>query len=140
MHWALFGVRHHHQPVSKYLNKGMQLVYLDQCVISRFLSKPENHQWLELRNLVLKGNATRKILCPTSLEHLIETSPLPDADAIFLDELMGKLSFGWALSDEFMLITRQIIAKLRNRPLSRAQFLEKRLLRPITYPGTLAEL
>src|ERR1035437_8057236 len=133
MHWALFGVRHHHQPVSKYLNKGMQLVYLEQCVISRFFSNPDNQQWLELRDLVLKGNAARKILCPTSLEHLIETSPLPDADAIFLDELMGKLSFGWALSDESLMIARQIIAKLRSRPLSRSHILEKHLLRPITY-------
>lgn len=65
---------------------------------------------------------------------------LPDAEAIYLDELMGKLSFGWALADEFMLITRQIIAKLRSRPISRSQFLEKGLLRPITYPGTLAKL
>ena len=140
MHWALFGVRHHHQPVSKYLNKGMQLVYLDQCVISRFLSKPENHQWLELRDLVLKGNAARKILCPTSLEHLIETSPLPDAEAICLDKLMGQLSFGWALADEFLLIAWQIVVKLRSRPLSRSQIVEKHRLRPITYPGTLAEL
>lgn len=116
------------------------MVYLDQCAISLFLPTPGNEQWRELRDVVLKGNAARKILCPTSLEHLIETSMLPDADAIFLDELMGKLSFGWALSDEALLVTRQIIAKLRSRPISRAQFLEKRLLRPITYPGTLAKL
>jgi hypothetical protein len=118
----------------------MLLVYLDQCVLSRFLDKPGNQQWLELRNLVLKGNAARKILCPTSLEHLIETSSLPDAEAIFLDELMGTLSFGWALLDESLLIARQIIAKLRSRPLSHSQILEKRLLRPITYPRTLAKL
>src|SRR5438552_13059447 len=121
--------------MSKYLNKGMHLVYLDQCVLSRFLEKPENEQWQELCNLLLKGNAARRILCPTSLEHLIETSSLPDAEAIFLDKLMGKLSFGWWLSEEPVMITRQIIAKLRDRPFSRAQFLEKRLLKPITYPG-----
>jgi hypothetical protein len=94
--------------VSKYLKKGMHLVYLDQCVLTRFLEKPENEHWLELRHLVLKGNVARKILCPTSLEHLIETSMLPDAEAIFLDELMGKLSFEWAFPDEFLLIARQI--------------------------------
>ncbi len=116
------------------------MVYLDQCVISRFLPKPENEQWLELRDLVLKGHAARRILCPTSLEHLIESSSLPDADAIFLDELLGKLSFGWTLSTEPLLVAWQIIAKLRSRPLSRAHFLEKRLLRPIKYPGTLAKL
>lgn len=118
----------------------MHLVYLDQCAVSRFLPTSGNEQWRELRDVVLKGNATRKILCPSSLEHLIETSMLGDADAIFLDELMGKLSFGWALADEAMLIARQIIAMLRSRPVSRAQFLEKRHLRPITYPGTLAKL
>jgi hypothetical protein len=127
-------------PMSKYLKNGMQLVYLDQCVLSRFLEKPENEQWRNLREIILKGNARRCLLCPTSLEHLIETSSLPDADAVFLDELMGNLSFGWALSDEAMLVTQQIIRRLRSRPISRSQFLEKRLLRPITYPGTLAKL
>ncbi len=42
--------------VSKYLNKGMHLVYLDQCILSRFLEKPENEQWRDLRQIILKGN------------------------------------------------------------------------------------
>ncbi len=126
--------------VSKYLTKGMHLVYLDQCVLSRFLETPKNTQWCDLCEIILKGNASRRILCPTSLEHLIETSSLPNEDAVYLDELIRKLSFGWALSDEFLLIAHQIIAKLRDRLFSRAHFLEKRVLRPITYPGTLEKL
>ncbi len=126
--------------MSKYLNNGMLLVYLDQCVVSRFLDKPENQQWLELRNLLLKGNAARKILCPGSLEHLIETSSLQDSDAIYLDELMKTLSLGWSLSIDPRLIVQQIIAKLRSRPHSRRQFLEKGLLRPIKTSGALIQL
>ncbi len=117
--------------MSKYLQNGMHLTYLDQCVVSRFLQKPENDPWRDLRETILKGNANRRILCPTSLECMVETSSLPDADAVFLDALMRKLSFGWALSTEPLLVTQQIIGRLRNRPLSRAQF---------TYPGTLAQL
>jgi hypothetical protein len=98
--------------MSKYLKKGMHLVYLDQCVVSRFLEKPENARWRDLREIILRGNANRRILCPTSLEHLIETSSLPDADAVFLDELMRKLSFGWTLSDEFMLFEWELSAAL----------------------------
>src|SRR5437773_1636908 len=101
----------------------MYLVYLDQCILSRFLERPENEPWCDLREIILKGNASRRILCPTSLEHLIETSSLPDKDAIFLVRLMRKLSFGWSLSPEPALIARQIIAKLRNLPLSRGKFL-----------------
>ncbi|MEI6077586.1 MAG: hypothetical protein WCS94_18540 [Verrucomicrobiota bacterium] len=127
--------------MSKYLKKGMHLVYLDQCVLSRFLDTPKNQQWLELRDLILKGNATRKSLCPTSLEHLIETAALPDDDeAIFLDDLIRKLSFGWTFADEPLLVAWQIITKLRERSVSRSQFLAKHLLRPITYPGTLVKL
>ena len=126
--------------MSKYLKNGMHLVYLDQCVVSRFLDKSENECWRDLRELVLKGNTRRRLLCPTSLEHLVETSSLPDAEAIFLDELLGKLSFGWALVSEPMLVTGQIVNRLRNRPISRAHFLEKGDLRPITYPGTLSKL
>lgn len=125
---------------SKYLKNGMRLVYLDQCAVSRFLPSPGNVRWREFREVLLKGNANRKILCPSSLEHLVETSMLADADAFFLDDLMGKLSFGWALVDETMLVVRQIIAKLRSQPFSRAHFLVKRHLRPIKYPGALAEL
>lgn len=127
--------------MSKYLNKGMRLVYLDQCVISRFLPNPKNEDWRELCGLVLKGNTARKILCPTSLEHLVETAALlNDSEAIFLDDLIRKLSFGWAFTDEPLLVAWQIIAKLRGLPISRSQFLAKHLLRPITYPGTLVKL
>ena len=65
---------------------------------------------------------------------------MPDNDAIFLDDLIRKLSFGWAFPDEAMLTISQIVARFRNRLVSRSQFLVKHLLRPITYPGTLAKL
>jgi len=126
--------------MSKYLKNGMHLVYLDQCVISRFLEKPQNEQWRDLREIVLKGNERRRLLCPTSLEHLIETSSLSDADAVFVDELMSRLSFGWALATESSLVSQQIINRLRIRRTSRAQFLQKRHLRSISYPGTLTKL
>jgi hypothetical protein len=72
---------------------------------------------------------------------LVETAALlDDSDAIFLDDLIRKLSFGWTFTDEPLLVAWQIIAKLRGRPVSRSQFLAKHLLRPITYPGTLAKL
>ena len=125
---------------SKFLKNGMYLVYLDQCVLSRFLEKAENQPWRELRELVLIGNSKRRILCPTSLEHLIETSSLPKSEAVFLDELIEKLSFGWALSGEATLVAQQIISKLRNRPISRAHFLEVRPFRRITYTGTIEKL
>ena len=118
----------------------MHLVYLDQCVLSRFLDRPQNQQWHELRGLLMQGNANRKIMCPKSLEHLIETAMLPDDDAILLDELMGKLSFGWALTLEFSLVARQIINKLRNSKVCRADILQKGHLRPLTFPGTLAKM
>lgn len=118
----------------------MWLVYLDQCVISRFLNREENALWRELRDIVLSGNDKHRILCPTSLEHLVETAPLPITDGAFLDDLMRRISFWWALSIESVLIAQQIACKVRRREVSRGHFLEKRVLRPITYPGTLDEL
>jgi hypothetical protein len=53
---------------------------------------------------------------------------------------MRKLSFGWSLSLEPRLISWQIIARLRSRPLSRGQFLQKGLLRPLKTLAVLAEL
>ena len=118
----------------------MSLVYLDQCVISRFLEKPENEQWRCLREIILKGNANCRILCPTSLEHVAEIAPLRDNDAIVLDELMRKLSHGYALLTEPLLIAHQIISKLRRHKSSPGRFMQKGFLRPIITQGVLTEL
>jgi len=50
----------------------MHLTYLDQCVVSRFLQKPENDPWRDLRETILKGNAN--VTGRFKLTHLRVTS------------------------------------------------------------------
>lgn len=127
--------------MGKYFTGGMHLVYLDQCVISRLIDKPENNRWQELRAALFHGHARRNVLCPTSLEHLVETSAMMvDADAIRADEIMRSLCSGWSLAIEPRLVARQIFCAVQGVKMSRVQFLQKNLWQPLSHPGTLNQL
>jgi hypothetical protein len=125
---------------SKYLGRGMFLLYLDQCAISRFLDDEKNEEWSEIRSLILRGNESRRLLCPASLEHMYETASLDDDRAIALDRLLRSLSFGWSLMPEPRLIARQVNSRLRQLTVTRNQFLQRKLWQHLDNPGTLQAL
>jgi hypothetical protein len=126
--------------MGKHLTGQMHLIYLDQCVISRLIHKPENEPWSELRAAIFDGHARRRLLCPTSLEHLVETSAMIDGDAIAADKVMRILSSGWSLTIEPRLIARQIFCAVRNMKMTRGQFLQRNLWQPLSRPGALKAL
>lgn len=126
--------------VSKYLTRGMHLVYFDQCVVSRLVSRPANESWQEMRAAILRAHKVGRLLSPNSLEHLVETAAMQDADAIEADQIMSQLSHGWCLQNEARLLARQIFAAITNTPITRGQFLIKKFLNPLSHPGTLAAL
>jgi hypothetical protein len=125
---------------SRYLERGMFLLYLDQCSISRFLDGKKNEEWSEVRSLVLWGYESRRLLCPGSLEHMYETASLDDERAIALDQLLRRLSFGWSLAPEPHLIARQVNSRLRQLTVTRNQFPQRKLWQPLNNPGTLQVL
>lgn len=122
------------------MDGGMHLVYLDQCVVSRLVSRPENEPWREARAAILAAHERRRLLSPNSLEHLVETAAMRDADAIEADRILRKLSCGWSLQNEARLLARQIFAAVAGVPITRGQFLVKKTLNPLTHPGTLPAL
>jgi hypothetical protein len=126
--------------VSKYLTRGMHLVYLDQCVVSRLVSRPENEPWQGMRAAILEAHEQRRLLSPNSLEHLVETAAMQDTDAIEADQILRKLSCGWCLQNEARLLARQIFAAIADVPVTRGQFLVKKILNPLSHPGTLLAL
>jgi hypothetical protein len=126
--------------MSKYLKGKMRLVYLDQCVVSRLIQKPENEPWKELRDTIFLCHEKQRILCPSSLEHLVETSAMTERDAIDADRIVRVLSFGWSLALEPKLVARQIFCTLTGMKMSRGQFLQKGMLQPLSRPGTLNTL
>ncbi len=126
--------------MSKYLKHGMLLLYLDQCVLSRFLATSENEKWRELCDVISRGSAERRFLCPMSLEHLVESSGLATREAVFLDDVIRKLSLGWSLLPEPKLIVKQIIGRLRRIPNKPEHFMQKGLWQPIANSATLTAL
>jgi hypothetical protein len=126
--------------VGKFLTGAMQLVYLDQCAISRFVPKPGNEAWRELRDAIIAAHSRNRLLCPNSLEHLVETAAMNDSDAVAVDKVIRLLSNGWSLVVEPRLIARQIFCAIKGMRMSRGQFLHKGLFRPLTHLGSLKVL
>ena len=126
--------------MSKYLRHGMQLVYLDQCVLSRLTDRPHNESWAEVRAAIFAAHDRHHLLSPNSLEHLFETAAMPDADAVEADQIIRKLSCGWCLANEARLVARQIFAAIKGVPVTRGHFLVKKALNPLTRKGTLTAL
>ena len=118
----------------------MHLVYLDQCVVSRLVSRPGNEPWHDVRAAILEAHERRRLLSPNSLEHMVETAAMQDADAIEADQILRKLSCGWCLQNEARLLARQIFAAIADVPVTRGQFLVKKILNPLSHPGALAAL
>lgn len=126
--------------MGKYLTHGMQMVYLDQCVVSRLLERPHNEPWAEVRAAIFAAHAQRRLLSPNSLEHLVETAAMKDADAVEADQILRKLSRGWCLADEAHLVTRQIFCAVKGTNINRAHLLVKKLFTPLTQSGNLEAL
>lgn len=99
------------------------LVYLDQCVLSRFVPSPDE-AWHGILDTVLVGSATGKIICPYSLEHLIESAPMNSPKATAADILLRNLSSGWSLRIEPELVAAEINSIIRNKPLTWDDVLE----------------
>lgn len=118
---------------SKTLPRSMRLVYLDQCVVSR-LSEPAEG-WLRVRNALMRGRASARLLCPHSLEHLIETAAMTRERAIATDQLIRDLSLGWSLRLEPHLVVAQINALVRSMPLVDSSSLERTRFRSLAEPG-----
>ncbi|HVU22717.1 MAG TPA: hypothetical protein VHE13_01245 [Opitutus sp.] len=88
--------------------------------------------WAEFRDVLIDGVQKKKLICPNSLEHMVESAGLEDRRAIELDALLRKLSDGYSVELELQLIIRQLIGRLRNRNVSDDQVLKRDLLKPMT--------
>lgn len=113
-------------------------IYLDQCVVSRLLDRPSNVSWLPVRELLFRGNAQQRIVCPYSLEHLVESSSMHEKDAIAADDILRQLSLGYSILPEPDLIAAQINAVLRDTKLGAANFLHPIPFKPLSDPNVFA--
>jgi hypothetical protein len=106
------------------------LVYLDQCVLSRF---PQNDAgWREVRDLLVRGAEGGRMFCPYSLEHLFETAAMPHEAAVALDLTLRQLSAGWSLRVEPELVAAQINQRIREQVRDRTYALERIPFKPLS--------
>jgi len=112
-------------PNGKYFPGNVIVVYLDQCVVSLFLPHAVNKPWKPLCAAIERAVDRGFIICPWSLEHLVETSSLKDPDVHLLQKTLSALSKDWQLRIEPELVGRQIIEQLRGLQVGHTSFLRQ---------------
>src|SRR4030042_1707244 len=111
--------------MSKYFSNGMQCIYLDQFAVSNICDMPDEI-WAEISSLIKRGLQLKRIICPLSIEHLLETSGKPLDKAVKHDEEFQKLSFGWSFYPEPEISAHHIICRLRNIKKTKHHFIRKK--------------
>jgi len=106
-------------------------IYLDQCVISRFVPDIDP-SWSTLFETLSLGHARGKILCPHSLEHLVESAAMSPDRGAAADELLRTLSLGWSLQVEPQLVAAQLKSVVREVPLTRNDILIRHPFKPLS--------
>ena len=88
------------------------IIYLDQFA-SVGLFESESKEWKQIKELIIIGVEKKKIICPLSTEHYIETSQKEKTKAIALDTEFYKLSGGYAFKSELFITSQLIISLVR---------------------------
>ena len=112
---------------SKFFKNGMHCLYLDQFAASHICDSPPNEIWTRISSLVKEGVEKRRLICPLSVEHMIETSGKKLETARIHDEEYRKLSFGWSFYPEADVTSRLIICKIRGIKTSKNDFIRKEI-------------
>jgi hypothetical protein len=116
------------------------VVYLDQCVLSRFLENSGDAGWRGVHDLLLRGVEAGRVVCPHSLEHLVETAAMSQDKAIAADAILRRLSAGWSLLVESELVAAQISHRIRRQEVDRAYAFERIRFKPLSDAGAYALL
>lgn len=101
----------------------MKIIYLDQFIVSD-LADFSSDKHSEIRKLLENLVKAKKVICPLSMEHYLETASRSNIDARKNDELMNSLSGGKCFYQEFYISTFLIIALLRNQPFKNDMFID----------------
>ncbi len=102
----------------------MKILYLDQFIVSD-LADSKNQFYIEMRESLEELVFSKKLICPLSMEHYMESSSRSDDDALKNDNLMNSLSGGMCFYDEFYITTFLINAKIKNKPFAQDMYIDK---------------
>ncbi|HZL08388.1 MAG TPA: hypothetical protein VFC65_00205 [Prolixibacteraceae bacterium] len=92
--------------------QSLSIIYLDQFAsIGLFESK--SREWKKIREWIITGVENKKIICPLSAEHYLETAQKEKQKAIALDTEFYKISGGFAFKSELFITSQLIISLIR---------------------------
>ncbi len=126
--------------MGKFFGNNMSCVYLDQFAVSNIANEQIDDQWQKIYQLLNAGVEKRKIICPISFEHYIETARRPIEKAIVQDQTFKALSFGWSFLTEPFVACWQILTLIRKLKPSKHHYIEKRKHNAINQCNNYQEL
>ena len=117
--------------------KNRYCIYLDQFAVSNLC---EDHaDWIEIKELLIKGVSTSKLFCPLSTEHLLETSAKTEANAILQHNYFLSLSEGYCLRIEPFITAQLLISIIRQNNITYNTFLSNKIKPTFSYKDSLTQ-
>lgn len=102
----------------------MKIIYLDQFAVSNLADSVSN-EWEEIKINLKFLVKERKIICPLSIEHYLESSLRNFEGAKANDLLLNILSKNQCLETEFYITTKLIISLIRDGQTNTDNFIRK---------------
>jgi hypothetical protein len=102
--------------------KDLIIIYLDQFATNGIV-ETDNSEWRYIKELIYRGVKSNQIICPMSIEHLIESSQKDYNKAKYLDNEFYKLSGGYAFKPEMLITPQLTISLLRGNNITLRTFL-----------------
>lgn len=111
--------------MSKFFSNSMHCLYLDQFVVSYMCDTSPNEKWAYITDLIRLGVKNKQLICPASVEHMIETSGKDRERAELHDKELRKLSCGWHFYPEADISAHYLICRIRKIKISKNHFIRK---------------
>jgi len=110
--------------------KGLSIIYLDQFA-SVGLFESELSEWTKIKELIKTGVENKKIICPLSAEHYLETSQKEEKKAVYLDTEFYKISGGFAFKSEIYITSQLVISLIRKNNITLKTYLYDKISKDV---------
>uniref|UniRef100_UPI00404774FC hypothetical protein n=1 Tax=Roseivirga sp. TaxID=1964215 RepID=UPI00404774FC len=101
------------------------IIYLDQFATSGLFDSDSMTKWTVVGDLLKKGVIVKKLLCPLSPEHYLETSNKSEIYRNDLNKGFLQYSDGYAFKTELEITSQLLISLIRKNNITLNTFLSK---------------
>jgi len=114
----------------------MKIIYLDQFFVSNLNDLPSK-TWVEISEFLFRLSKRKKLICPLSFEHYIESAKRKIYDAKRNDEILNKLSGGKIYQIDFYINVEYIKRYIRNEPITNSVYLADAVKNKLNEPEAI---